>query len=64
MHEENEDRIIEMLEQDLKDSPHQWYEVDEHILELKLELTYAIEESVLEEVSDFLAQILTTRSFL
>ena len=36
MHEENEDRIIEMLEQDLKDSPHNWYEVDEHILELKL----------------------------
>lgn len=27
-HEENEGRIIEMLEQDLTESSHQWYEVE------------------------------------
>lgn len=61
MHEENEDRIIEMLEQDLKDSPHQWYEVDEHILEMKLELTYVIEEAILEEMGSLLSQFLQSR---
>jgi hypothetical protein len=31
-HEENEDRIIEMLEHELAESSHAWYELEEHSL--------------------------------
>jgi len=38
VHEENEDKIIFMLEEELALSPHAWYEIEEHTLEVKLEL--------------------------
>lgn len=46
-----------MLEQDLRESPHQWYETDEHNLEIKLELTYLIEEHIMDEVCSMLRRL-------
>jgi len=37
-----------MLEQDLTESPHVWYEVEEHGLEIKLEVTEIVEELLFE----------------
>ncbi len=32
-----------MLEQDLVESPHQWYELEEHLLEVRLEIAFLLE---------------------
>ena len=52
IHEENEDKIINMLERELSRSPHNWYEVEEHCLEIKLELECEIIEYLMLEALD------------
>lgn len=39
-----------MLEQDLMETGHKWYEVEEHALEIKLEIAEIVEELLMEEI--------------
>lgn len=55
IHEENEDRIINMLERELEAHPHNWYEVEEHCLEIKLEVEHEVfDYLMLEALDEFL----------
>ena len=56
IHEENEDKIINMLERELEESPHGWFEVEEHCLEIKLELECEITEYLMLEALDEVLQ--------
>jgi hypothetical protein len=52
IHEDNEDRIITMLEGELEGSSHNWYELEEHCLELRLEVEMEIFEYLMLEALD------------
>lgn len=45
-----------MLERELDESPHNWFEVEEHCLEIKLELECEIMEYLMLEALDEVLQ--------
>jgi hypothetical protein len=44
-----------MLEEDLAESVHAWYELEENLLEVKMEVGFLIEDSLICEIADIVA---------
>jgi hypothetical protein len=47
-----------MLEEDLTESVHAWYELEEHLLEVKMEVSFLIEEGLICEMANLAALFL------